>query len=128
MVGVMYALRGAVSVAANDSEAIESAAAELVQALLARNQLDTSAIVSALFTVTPDLNAAFPAAGARRAGFEAVPMLCAVEIGVPGAPERIVRLMLHVEGSAPASREHVYLGEAERLRPDLVRPAAREHS
>ena len=34
-----------------------------------------------------DLTAAFPATGARRAGFGVVPMLCAQEIPVPSAPK-----------------------------------------
>jgi chorismate mutase len=47
-------------------------------------------------------------------------MLCAQEIPVPGAPERIIRVMLHVDGAARVAPQHVYLGEAARLRPDLA--------
>jgi len=45
--------------------------------------------------VTPDLNAAFPAAYAREVGFQSVPLLCAVEIDVPGALARVLRVMIH---------------------------------
>lgn len=117
----MYALRGAISVETNEREAIESAAARLVSELLARNGLVPAHVLSAYFTSTPDLTAAFPAAGARRVGFSTVPMMCAQEIAVPDAPARIVRVMFHVDGQAPAAVHHAYLGEAARLRPDLAR-------
>jgi chorismate mutase len=116
----MHALRGAISVAGNEASAIHDAAAELVHQVLQRNGLVTADVVSAFFTSTPDLTAAFPATGARRAGFESVPMLCAHEIDVPGAPPRIIRVLLHVHGAPRGPVRHVYLGDAARLRPDLA--------
>lgn len=116
----MYALRGAISVESNEREPIEAAAARLVETLLERNGLTPQQILSAYFTSTPDLNAGFPAAGARRAGFSAVPMMCAQEIAVPDAPPRIVRVMLHVDGAPVKAARHAYLGDAARLRPDLA--------
>lgn len=118
----MYALRGAISVAGDEAGAIQDATAELVRTLLERNDLAPADVVSAFFTSTPDLTAAFPATGARRAGFGAVPMLCAHEIAVPGAPPRIVRAMLHVDGAPRGPVCHAYLGDAARLRPDLADP------
>lgn len=118
----MFALRGATSVDVNEAEAIERASAELVAELLSRNALNPGQILSAYFTSTPDLTAAFPAAGARRAGFAGVPMLCAQEIAVPSAPPRLVRVMLHVDGVATQPAQHVYLGAAAALRPDLAGP------
>lgn len=116
----MFALRGATSVEVNEKDCIESASAQLVTLLLERNALVPEQVLSAYFTTTPDLNAAFPAAGVRRVGFEAVPMMCAQEIPVPGAPERIVRVMLHVKDSPTTPVRHVYLGDAAKLRPDLA--------
>ena len=87
----LTALRGAITVHDNDAEAILAA--------------------------TEDLNAAFPAEAARRLGLNAVPLLCAREIDVPGALPRVIRLMVHcyMDGEA----QHVYLREAEALRRDL---------
>lgn len=118
----MFAVRGAISVDENSAQAIEKAGADVVLAILERNRLTPSRIISALFTVTPDLDAAFPATGARHAGFAAVPMVCAQEIPVPGAPARIVRVLLHVEGKPEVPILHVYLGGAAVLRPDLLGP------
>jgi chorismate mutase len=117
----MFALRGAISVEHNDADEILDAGEKLVRTLLLKNNLEPLSILSAYFTSTPDLTAAFPATGARRAGFEIVPMMCAQEIPVPSAPQRIIRVMLHVDGSPRVPAHHVYLGEATKLRPDLVR-------
>lgn len=113
----LKALRGATTVDANDAEAILDATEELLRELLGRNELDRGDLVSCIFTCTEDLNAAFPAEAARRLGLNAVPLLCAREIDVPGALPRVIRLMVHcyMDGEA----QHVYLREAERLRRDL---------
>lgn len=121
----MYALRGATSVERNEPEAIWAASEALARALLESNGLTPDHLVSALWTATPDLNAAFPATGARRCGFASVPMLGAQELAVPGAPEGIIRVLLHVDGPRPARLEHVYLGRAATLRPDLIAPEGR---
>lgn len=113
----MQAIRGAISVDANTVGAIQSAVADLVRAVCVVNELDPADIVSAIFTLTPDLNAEFPARVARMHGWTQVPMVCAQEIPVPGAPPRICRLLVHVRGRS--SVKHVYLKEARVLRPDL---------
>jgi chorismate mutase len=116
----MHAIRGAISVDANTAEAIHAAVEELVRAVSALNDLDPADVVSAIFTLTPDLDAAFPATAARAHGWGQVPMLCAQEIPVVGAPPRICRLLVHVRGRSTV--KHAYLKEARVLRPDLERP------
>jgi chorismate mutase len=113
----LRALRGAITVERNDAEAILDATEELVQALLERNRLQHEDLVSCIFTCTADLDAAFPAEAARRLGLNAVPLLCAREIDVPGSLPRVIRLMVHcyMDGDA----QHVYLRDAEALRRDL---------
>jgi len=113
----MRAIRGAITVVENSPSAIASAVKELVETIARENQIAPADIVSAIFTLTPDLDAEFPARPAREAGWRDVPMICAVEIGVPGALPRVCRLILHAKGrKAP---RHVYLREARVLRPDL---------
>jgi chorismate mutase len=113
----MRAIRGAVCVSANTSEAIAAAVTELVTVLVRENSLAQEEIVSAIFTMTPDLFADFPARFARELGWHDVPMMCAQEIAVPGAMSRVCRLIVHAEGRKAA--RHVYLRGAETLRPDL---------
>ena len=76
-------------------------------------------MVSCLFTATDDLDAEFPAVAARRLGLTAVPLLCCREIPVPGSMPRVIRVMLHFYGPQETEPVHVYVGEAQKLRPDL---------
>ena len=115
----LFALRGAIQVEANESEAIRSATAELLGELLSRNGLEPERMVSCLFTCTDDLNAEFPAVAARELGLDSVPLLCAREIDVPGAMPRVIRVMVHYYASADHRPAHTYLGEAQNLRTDL---------
>jgi chorismate mutase len=116
----LLAIRGAIQVAANDPESILSATGRLLTEVGRRNELRGEDYVSIVFTATPDLNAAFPAAAARRLGMDSVALMCAAELDVPGAPPRIVRLLAHVMGEAA---RHVYLDGAEVLRLDLAETA-----
>lgn len=119
----MRGVRGAITVEENNEEQIRDATEELLREILDRNSLSTEDIVSAIFTVTPDLDAAFPASSARRMGWDRVPMLDATEIPVPGALPHCIRVLLHVE--TPLSQkeiQHIYLREAMKLRIDLTEP------
>jgi chorismate mutase len=115
----LFALRGANVVAANDRAAILGATDELVREILDRNDLDPERVVSAVFTLTDDLDAEFPAVAARRLGLHRVPLLCAREIPVPGALPRVVRILLHYYAPEDHESRHVYLGDAQSLRDDL---------
>ncbi|MHB1420180.1 MAG: chorismate mutase [Bacillota bacterium] len=113
-------IRGAISVSGNTPEEIKSATKELLQVIIEENQLDPDYIASAIFTVTRDLNAEFPAAAARELGWLYVPLMCATEIDVPGGTQGIVRVLLHVNTTkSPREIRHIYRGRAVKLRPDL---------
>jgi len=123
MIGAMSvrAIRGAVQVEANTPEAISAGTQELLSEILRANQLPIESVISVLLTATPDLNAAFPAAAAREVGFEATPLLCAVEIDVQGALPRVVRAMFTVETELSSGEiSHIYLGGAKALRRDIA--------
>ena len=102
-----------------EAAAILAATEELMRAVIARNSLEADQMVSCIFTCTKDLDAEFPAVAARRLGLDAVPLLCAREIDVPGSLPRTVRLMLHCYAEADTPARHVYLREAVALRRDL---------
>jgi len=115
----LWAVRGAAQAERNDAESILTATRELVGELIKRNALEPQAFVSIIFTCTGDLDAQFPAVAARELGLDQVPLLCSREIDVPGAMERVIRLLAHFHGPADRKPEHVYLGETQRLRVDL---------
>jgi chorismate mutase len=115
----LIALRGANSVKENDAAAILAATGELMREILARNALSAEDLVSCIFTLTPDLDAAFPAVAAREMGLSAVPLLCAREIPVPGALPKVIRVLIHAYVDDGREAEHVYLRDAIKLRLDL---------
>jgi chorismate mutase len=115
----LIALRGATTVDANEAEPILHGTEELMHELLERNRLDADSIVSCIFTLTPDLDAEFPAVAARQMGLSRVPLLCACEIPVPGALPRVIRVLMHCYPPVGVDPQHVYLREAQKLRLDL---------
>jgi chorismate mutase len=125
----LAAIRGATTVDEDEASAIRVATAELLRRIVALNDLSTDAIISALFTVTPDLRSAFPAHAARELGWTDVALLCTMEIPVPAAIARCIRVLLHVETTTPRRRlRHVYLRGARSLRPEWAADAGGESS
>lgn len=121
----MGALRGATTVAADETLLIHEATSQLLAELLSRNDLTPERVISAIFTVTADLRSEFPARAARDLGFHEVPMISAVEVAVPGALPRCIRVLLHVTGPLQSARgRSVYLRGAAALRPDLTGSSA----
>lgn len=115
-------IRGATTVDRNDAVEIREATQELLQMILSENALCTEDLVSAIFTVTPDLNADFPASSAREIGWELVPLLCATEIPVYSGLSRCIRVLIHVNTTRCQTEiRHVFLRNAIALRKDLVR-------
>lgn len=118
----MRALRGATTVDVDSREQVMDRTGELVTSLIDRNGVDHEDLVSIIFTATDDISSEFPAAAARAAGINTVPLLCARELSVVGAVERCIRVLIHAyTDRAPADLRHVYLHGAEPLRTDLPR-------
>ncbi|MGC9400424.1 MAG: chorismate mutase [Anaerolineae bacterium] len=114
-------IRGAATVDANTPEAIDAATRTLLTRLVAANGLDLADIASVIFTATPDLDAAYPAASARALGWTHVPLLCVQEMAVAKSLPRCIRVLIHWNTERlPEEIWHVYLGAARALRPDLV--------
>jgi chorismate mutase len=118
---VVRAVRGATQLEVDEREHLLERVAELIRAVLDANELSTDDLISVLFTVTPDLSSEFPAVAGRQVGLVDVPLICAMEIDVPGALPRVVRMMLHTETTRKRDEiQHVYLHGAVALRPDLA--------
>jgi chorismate mutase len=115
------AIRGAITVSENSAAAIAAAVTELLDALEANNPLDPAEIVSLTFSVTPDLDAIFPASVARhRPGWQNVPLLDVQQMVVVGSLDHCIRLLLHFNCPDPTLPiHHAYLRGAQALRPDL---------
>jgi chorismate mutase len=116
----LQALRGAITCDADTADEINEKTQRLVKELLARNDLTNDDLVSVVFTATSDLTTGFPAAAARAAGLDDVPLLCAQEHEVAGGMPRVVRVLVHcyTDKARPELR-HAYLDGARALRTDL---------
>jgi chorismate mutase len=116
-----YGIRGATTVAENSREAILAATRELLELIVARNEIAVEDVSSAFFTVTDDLDAEHPALAARQIGWEQVALLCSREIPVPGSLGMCIRVLVHVNTEkSQAELRHVYLRDAARLRPGFA--------
>jgi len=114
-------IRGATTAESNTVAAILEASRELLQMMIDANDIRPEDIACAIFTTTPDLNAAFPATAARQLGWTDAALLCATEIDVPGALDSCIRiLILYNTDKSAAEITHVYVNGAENLRSDLT--------
>ncbi|MCA9127941.1 MAG: chorismate mutase [Planctomycetales bacterium] len=113
-------VRGATTVVSNTREDILLATRQMLALMIRRNDIDSTDVASATFTVTKDLDAEFPALAARQLGWLEVPLLCGYEIEVKGGLPKCIRILLHWNTNKSQSEiQHVYIHEAIRLRPDL---------
>ncbi len=113
-------IRGATTVDKNNTEEITARTRELLEVLVEKNSISVEDIASAVFSVTDDLNAEFPAVAARKIGWLYTPLFCTREIPVPGSLQSCIRVLLHVNSEKMQEEMvHVYLYEAKKLRPDI---------
>ena len=114
-------IRGAITLSANTKEEIELATVELLNEIIGKNEIKIEDISFAIFTLTSDLNADFPAKYARlNCGFNKVPMMCYQELDVPNSLKMCLRVLLNVNTSKTQDEiKHIYLKGASALRGDL---------
>ena len=111
-------IRGATTVENNDREEILSATKELLQLLIEKNALKQEDIASAIFSLTEDLDAEFPAVAARGLGWTDTALMCTREIPVPNSLQKCIRVLIHVNTDQSAEEiQHVYIRKAVNLRP-----------
>ena len=110
-------IRGATTTEENTDSAIYAATRELLSQLIEANQLTEENVAAAYFTVTPDLNAAFPAAAARQLGWNTTALMCSTEIPVPGSLPQCIRIMVLYNTEKPQQEiVNIYLKGTESLR------------
>ena len=113
-------VRGATTADANTRDDILAATRQLLALIIRLNGIEPDHVASAVFSLTRDLDAEFPALAARQLGWLDVPLLCTYEVDVPGSLRRCVRVLIHWNTDKPQNEiRHVYVKEAERLRPDI---------
>ncbi len=117
---MVRAVRGATTVKENSKKEILDAAAELLTEIMDQNGIGKDDIISIIYSVTTDLDAAFPATAARMLGFSKTAMLSTYEMDVPGSLRKCIRVLLHIDTDKKNDEiKYVYLKEAKKLRPDI---------
>ncbi|MCY3663609.1 MAG: chorismate mutase [bacterium] len=118
---LLRALRGAVVITEDTPEEVASQVEALLREAFVRNGVATEDLVSIFFTATDDIHSVFPAQAAReRLELADVPLLCARELNVEGALPGVIRTLIHFYTDKERHEvQHVYLGSATSLRPDL---------
>ncbi|WP_010250147.1 chorismate mutase [Acetivibrio cellulolyticus] len=113
-------IRGATTVECNEAVEMLKETEKLLVEIIEKNRLKEDDIISIIFTVTNDLNAAFPAVAARNLGWTSIALMCTNEIDVPGSLKKCIRVLLHVNTDKKNDEiKHIYLNNAKVLRPDL---------
>lgn len=116
---VCRGVRGATTCSEDSEEAILAATRELLYTMIRANDIRPEDVASAHFTTTLDLKATYPALAARQLGWFDVALLCGHEMDVPGGLSRCIRILIHWNTTTPLQDiKHVYLHEAQSLRPD----------
>ena len=112
-------IRGATSTSGNSVEQIEDAVVELIDELIARNNLIKTNVLSIIFTATNDLNACFPASIARKCnGLDSVAFLDCQQMYVSNDIDFCIRIMAQVLLPPNYPVKHPYLRGASKLRTD----------
>ena len=116
-------VRGATTIQSDTAELVWSETASLVVEMVKANNIVPEDIASITISTTPDIKSAFPAKSVRlMEGWQYVPIMCMHEMDVPGALPLCIRVLMHVNTDVMQKDiQHIYLNEAVKLRPDLVR-------
>ena len=114
-------IRGATTVEMNTKEHIFAATKELFGKIIDENAIQKGEVAAAFFTVTQDLNAAFPATAIREMGWNNMALMCGHEIDVPGSLSSCIRILLLVNTDRePHELKDVYIRGATNLREDTL--------
>ncbi|MGN7296156.1 chorismate mutase [Ferdinandcohnia sp. SAFN-114] len=114
-------IRGATTIKENNRQEILTATEQLLRDMIIENHIEAADVAQIVFSVTDDIDAAFPAAAARQIdGWTFVPVMSMREIPVPGSLPLCIRILMTVNTTAKQEEiNHVYQNGAIVLRPDL---------
>lgn len=120
---MMRGIRGAITVSADNPEEILNETRKLVLEMAEQNQIDPEFVASVVISTTTDISSAFPAKAVRTIeNWTYVPVMCTHEMDVPGSMPLCIRVMMHVNTKVGQKDiHHVYMNDAVKLRPDLLK-------
>ena len=113
----MKSIRGAIAVVDNNESSIISSAKLLILSVMEENDITEEDVVFAFFTVTKDLDQAFPAKAFRELGMQTIAAIDTVAPNIKDDLDGCIRILLTINNSKNDVK-HVYLNDAKTLRPD----------
>lgn len=117
-----YSIRGAITIEENSIENIRINTIDMLKQILNENNISVDDCVSLIFTCTKDITKAYPAKFARELGFVNCSLMCVQEMYVEDSLEMCIRVMVTInKEDNDFKAKHVYLKDAQRLRPDLIK-------
>lgn len=114
-------IRGAITVKNNTIEDIKKATITLISEMIEKNNIKISDVSHCIFTMTKDLDAAYPAKFVREElKFDYVPLLCFNELNIQNSLKMCIRALIVINTEKTQEEiKHIYLEDAKILRPDL---------
>ncbi len=110
-------IRGAITVDANSEEAIKNAACELFSEMVRQNNLTEEKVSHVIFTVTKDLNAAYPAKYIRKdLNWNKTAFMCVQEADIENSLPMCLRTLVVLNCEENFEPKYVYLKGAKNLR------------
>lgn len=110
-------IRGAITVDSNTESDIRKAVVQLLGEMVKQNNIESDKISHVIFTVTNDINAAFPARFARiDLGWDKVAMMCFNELDVPNSLKMCLRVLIVLNCEENFEPKFIYLNGASTLR------------
>ena len=115
-------VRGATTISFDNRQQVLEATSQLLTEIMTRNYIKQKDIVNIIFTVTDDIHSEFPAVAARALGLTSVPLLDCQQMNCDNALALCIRVMLTYNVvKQQGDIRHIYLREAKKLRPDLLK-------
>ena len=115
-------VRGATTIDSDSRKEVLEATTELLKEIIEQNSIEHTDIVNIVFTTTDDVRSEFPAVAARHLGLTSIPLLDCQQMKCDNALVLCIRVMLTYNTmKEQGDIKHIYLREAKKLRPDLLR-------
>ncbi len=113
-------IRGAIC-AQNQIESVKTQSCKLFDQIVVCNDIDLEEIQAVIFTVTRDIDVAYPAKFVREKypQLSNCAFLCTQEMTVVGSLANCIRIAVVLRGGNQSGVKHCYLDGAEGLRSDL---------
>lgn len=120
---MMRGIRGAITVSADQPDEILKETKNLVLEMALKNGVEPEMVASVIISTTTDISSAFPAKAVRTIeNWTFVPVMCTHEMDVPGSMPLCIRIMMHANTEKSQQEiNHIYMNDAVKLRPDLIK-------